>query len=66
MQGYDKHIKKYFKSVEGSKEGAIDYTDLNTYLYKSPGLIGSSSAQMEKNNLVLWLQTQHYLLVVLV
>lgn len=48
MQGYDKNISKYFKSIEGSNEGAIDYTDLNTYLYKAPGLIGSSSAQWKE------------------
>ena len=46
MGKYNSKISRYFNAVEQSNDGAIDFTDINTYLYKLPGLHGSSSAQI--------------------
>ena len=46
MDKYNSKVSRYFNAVEQSNDGAIDFSDINTYLYKLPGLHGSSSAQI--------------------
>lgn len=48
MEKYGNNITRYFGAMEQSNDGAIDFSDINTYLYKLPGLHGSSSAQWKE------------------
>lgn len=45
LDEYDAKIDPYFKHKEQTTE--FDFTDLDTYLYKLPGLLGSSAATIE-------------------
>ena len=45
LDEYDAKIDPYFKRKEQTTE--FDFTDLDTYLYKLPGLMGSSAATIE-------------------
>lgn len=45
LEEYESKIDPYFKLKEQTTE--FDFTDLDTYLYKLPGLLGSSAATIE-------------------
>lgn len=45
LDEYDTKINPYFKRKETIQE--FDFTDIDTYLYKLPGLLGSSAATIE-------------------
>ena len=45
LDEYDAKIDPYFKRKEITQE--FDFTDIDTYLYKLPGLLGSSAATIE-------------------
>ena len=45
LDEYDAKIDPYFKRKEATQE--FDFTDIDTYLYKLPGLLGSSAATIE-------------------
>lgn len=45
LDEYDAKIDPYFKRKEATQE--FDFTDIDTYLYRLPGLLGSSAATIE-------------------
>lgn len=45
LDEYDSKINPYYKRKEQTQE--FDFTDIDTYLYKLPGLLGSSAATIE-------------------
>ena len=45
LDEYDAKIDPYFKRKEATQE--FNFTDIDTYLYKLPGLLGSSAATIE-------------------